>query len=260
VPLAPSRSSIVREVKDALGVSAAQAKQIVVAFDDYVAKPLQANFAKKSGRDLAKRNPMIYTSRGTTTLDAWVDRALEDWETSAIEGHVGTWMEEVARIVGGGFKPGSGVDLQIERPGSPGTVELYACQTAPNTKSAGGRRSDVDALRRAAGAIRASRRLVEQYIAVMHGKAKTSTYKADPNITVLGSDDFWTKVSGIADFRARLLKASSILSALVAGRAAAEAARIKDEAKAIFADADGNLRLDVLANPPKPSRRKRASA
>jgi Type II restriction endonuclease EcoO109I len=260
VPLAPGRSSIVRDVRNALGVRPGQAAQIVQAFDDYVAKPLQANFARKSGRDLAKRNPMIYTSRGTTTLDAWVDRALEDWETSAIEGHLGTWMEEVARIVSCGFKPGSGVDLQIERRGSPGTVELYACQAAPNTKSAGGRRSDVDALRRAAGAIRASKRLVEQYIAVMHGKAQTSTYKQDPNITVLGSDDFWTKVSGINGFRARLLNASSILSALVAGRAAAEAARIKDEAKTVFADHHGNLRLDVLANPPRPSRRRRASA
>jgi type II restriction endonuclease EcoO109I-like protein len=255
VSVTPARSSIVGEVQAALGVNGDQAEHIVESFDDYVAKPLQANFAKKSGRDLAKRNPMIYTSRGTTTLDAWVDRALEDWETSAIEGHVGTWMEEVARIVSGGSKPGSGVDLQIDRPGSPATVELYACQAAPNTKSAGGRRSDVDALRRAAGAIRASKRLVETYIAVMHGKAKTSTYGADPNITVLGSDEFWTRVSGIVDFRARLLGASSILSALVTGRAAAEAARIKAEAKTIFADQHGNLRLDALANPPKALRR-----
>jgi len=91
----------------------------------------------------------------------------------------------------------------------------------------------------------------------MHGKAKTTAYRADPNITMLGSDDFWTRVTGIADFRARLLKASSILSGLVAGRAAAEATRIKEEAKAIFADEHGNLRLDVLANPPKAPRRRR---
>jgi hypothetical protein len=90
-----------------LGVAPATAAEIVQAFDEVVAKPLQANLSKKTGRALAKRNPMIYTARGTTTVDEWMDRALEDWETSAIEGHIGTWMEEVARIVSGGVKPGS---------------------------------------------------------------------------------------------------------------------------------------------------------
>jgi hypothetical protein len=47
-----------------------------------------------------------------------------------------------------------------------------------------------------------------------------------------------------------LLKASTILASLVTGRAATEVARIKVEATAIFGDAQGNLRLDVLANPP----------
>jgi hypothetical protein len=215
-----------------------------------VARPLQANLSKKKGRDLAKRNPMIYTARGTSTVEAWVDRALEDWETSAIEGHIGTWMEEVARIVSGGIKPGSGVDLQIERPGTPPVTELYAIQAAPNTKSAGGSRSDVESLRRAAGALRAGRRVVEQYVAVLHGRKKTAALTADPSITKLASDDFWEKVSGIADFRARLLKASTTLSSLVTGRAATEVARIKVEAATIFGDERGNLRLDVLANPP----------
>ena len=227
------------------------------AFDAYIARPLQANLAKKSGHDLAKRNPLIYTVRGATTVEGWVDRALEDWETSAIEGHLGTWMEEVARIVSGGFKPGSGVDLQIDREGTSPVVELYACQSAGNTKSSGGRRSDVDALRRAAGAIRASRRHVEEYIAVMHGRGTTAVLGSDPSITVLGSDDFWHKVSGVPDFRARLLQASTVLSTLIAGRAAAEVARIKTEAQAIFGDAAGNLRVDMLANPP---RRRRATS
>jgi hypothetical protein len=142
---------------------------------------------------------MIYTARGTTTVDEWVDRALEDWETSAIEGHIGTWMEEVARIVSGGVKPGSGVD---------------------------------------------------QYVAVLHGRRQTAALTTDPSITKLASDAFWEKASGIPDFRARLLKASTILASLVTRRAAAEVARIKTEATAIFGDAHGNLRLDVLANPP----------
>jgi hypothetical protein len=58
-------------------------------------------------------------------------------------------MEEVARIVSGGVKPGSGVDLQIERPGSPPVTELYAIQAAPNRKSAGGSRSNPFAAQRA---------------------------------------------------------------------------------------------------------------
>ncbi len=226
------------------------------AFDEVIAQPLQANLAKKKGRDLAKRNPMIYTARGTTTVDEWVDRALEDWETSAIEGHIGTWMEEVARIVSGGIKPGSGVDLQIERPGTPPITELYAIQAAPNTKSAGGSRSDVDSLRRAAGALRAGRRIVEQYVAVLHGRSKSAPLSSDPNITKLASDAFWEKVSGIPDFRQRLLGATTILATLVAGRASAEVVRIKAEAASIFGDPSGNVRLDVLANPPSGRRTK----
>ncbi len=247
----PNRAQLNQQVQVVLGVPLATATEIVQAFDDVIARPLQANLSKKKGRDLAKRNPMIYTARGTTTVDEWVDRALEDWETSAIEGHIGTWMEEGARIVGGGGKPGRGVDLQIERPGSPPITELYAIEVAPNTKSAGGSRSDVESLRRAAGALRAGRRIVEQYVAVLHGRAKSAPLAADPGITKLASDAFWEKVSGIPDFRERLLKASTILASLLTGRASTEVTRIRAEATAIFGDANGNLRLDVLANPPR---------
>jgi hypothetical protein len=153
-------------------------------------------------------------------------------------------------------KPGSGVDLQIERRGTPPITELYAIQAAPNTKSAGGSRSDV-ALRRAAGALRAGRRVVELYVAVLHGRSKTAPSGADPNIIKLASDAFWEKASGIPDFRLRLLKASTILATLVAGRAATEVARIKAEATEIFGDPQGNLRLDVLAIPPSGRRVRR---
>jgi hypothetical protein len=245
-----SQAQLNPQVQAVLGVASAAAAEIVRTFDDVVARPLEANLSKKKGRDLARRNPMIYTARGTTTVDDWVDRALQDWETSAIEGHIGTWLEEVARIVSGGVKPGSGVDLQIERPGAPPITELYAIQAAPNTKSAGGSRSDIESLRRAAGALRAGRRIVEQYVAVLHGRGKSAALTADPSITKLASDAFWEKVSGIPDFRPRLLKASTILASLVAGRASTEVARIKAEAAEIFGDAQGNLRLDVLADPP----------
>jgi hypothetical protein len=250
VPQPPDRTSLYDEVRAVLGVPPDSAASIVDAFDLHVAAPLQANLSSKKGRDLVKRNPLIYTIRGTTTVAEWVRRTLDDWETSAIEGHIGTWMEEVARIVSGGVKPGSGVDLQVERSGDPPVVELYAIQAAPNTKNAGGARSDRDSLRAAAAALRASRRHVETYVAVLHGLSRSAVVRSNPDITKLGSDDFWGKISGIPDFRARLLTASTFLASLITGRVAEEVARIGAEAAAVFGDAEGNLRLDILANPP----------
>jgi hypothetical protein len=242
-----NRTDLVSTVAATLGVGEPTAERIVVAFELFVAEPLEKNLKSVNAHTLAKRNPMIYTARGRTTVDQWIDRVLEDRETSAIESHLGTWQEEVARIVSTGFKPGSGVDLQLDRGG---VVELYAIQSAPNTKSAGGRRSDVDALRRAAGAIRASKRRVELYIAVLSGRRVTRPLKSDPNILVLASDEFWERVSGIVDFRARLIRTTAILSSLVVTRAASEVARIRAEAHEIFGDAGGSLDLAKLADPP----------
>jgi hypothetical protein len=244
----PTYGNLVSDVTKTLGVAPTVAEAVVRAFDDFVAKPLERNLARKKARDFAKRNPMIYTARGTTTADEWIRRSIDDWETSAIENHIGTWMEEVARIVSGGIKPGSGVDLQIERRGSPPVIELYAIQAAPNTKSAGGARSDIEALRRGAGALRAGRRVVEQYVAVLHGRRKTAPVGSDPNILKLSSDDAWEKLTGIRDFRVRLLQATTQLSTLVKGRANSEIARLRTEARSEFGDATGNLRLDALAD------------
>jgi hypothetical protein len=56
--LAPiPRKAILPAVEAALGVSRKQADAIVQAFDDYVARPLEANLKKLRGRDLARRNP-----------------------------------------------------------------------------------------------------------------------------------------------------------------------------------------------------------
>jgi hypothetical protein len=52
------RTAVVPAIRAALGVSHKQADRIVQAFDDFVAKPLEANLKKLHGRDLAKRNPM----------------------------------------------------------------------------------------------------------------------------------------------------------------------------------------------------------
>src|SRR5205807_1909862 len=174
---------------------------------------------------LAKRNPMIYTVRGVNTIDGWVNHVIEDRETSAIEGHLGTFLEEVARIVSGGVKPGSGVDLQVDD--QDGVVRLYAIQTASNTKNAGSRRSDIEALKRAAKPLRVAKRHVELHIAVLHGRPRTGGIRAEPDVTVLASDEFWERVSGIADFRARLLRTSMILASLVQSRASDEVTRLK---------------------------------
>jgi len=251
--LAPiPRTAIVPAVRAALGLSQKLSDQVVQAFDDFVAKPLEANLKKLHGRDLAKRNPMIYTVRGIDSTEEWAEQVLADKETSAIEAHIGTWLEEVARLVSGGIKPGSGVDLQLQD--ADGVVQLYAIQAAPNTKNAGGRKSDIEALRRGARPLRGHRQRVELNIAVLGGRAKTGPMRSASDITVLSSDDFWERVSGIPDFRARLLRASTILAWLVKRRSAEEATRIKAEAIELFGDAEGRLDLEALANAPRSAR------
>jgi hypothetical protein len=246
------RKAIVPAVRAALGLSERQSDRIVRAFDDFVARPLVANLAKLRGRDLAKRNPMIYTVRGVETVQEWADHVLADKETSAVEAHIGTWLEEVARIVSGGIKPGSGIDLQI--PDADGVVQLYAIQAAPNTKNAGGRKSDIESLRRGARVLRNQRQQVELNIAVLGGRAKTGILREHSDVTVLSSDDFWERVSGIADFRARLVRATTILSWLVKRRSRDEVERIKLEAVELFGDEDGKLNLEALSNAPRTAR------
>ena len=250
------KTAVVPAVRAALGVSQASAERIVRAFDQFVAQPLESNLKKLHGRELAKRNPMIYTVRGAEAVEEWAEAVLADKETSAIEAHLGTFLEEVARIVSGGIKPGNGVDLQLQD--SEGTVQLYAIQAAPNTKNAGGRKTDVESLKRAARPLRAHRQTVEMNIAVLAGREKTRPMRSDPDIKVLASDEFWATVSGIDDFRARLLRASTILAWLVRRRSADEAARIKSEAIELFGDPEGRLDLEALANAPATAREERA--
>jgi len=140
----------------------------------------------------------------------------------------------------------------------PASYELYAIQSAPNTKSAGGAKADRDALRAAAGALRASRRTVELNVAVLSGRRQSTPMRADPSIMHVGSDDFWERVSGVPDFRARLLRATTLLSELLRGRAQSEVDRIHAEAEAAFGDERGNLDLVKLAYPPPAGRKRRS--
>jgi hypothetical protein len=248
---------MVPEVQEALGVTREKAEEIVDRFDELVSTPLENNLKKLSGRDLAKRNPMIYLARGVRAVEEWVDRVLDDKETSAIEAHLGMWQEDVARIVSGGTKPGAGADLMLERDG---IIELYAIQTSFNTKNSSSKKAEVDALRGAAAALRSQRMLVSLNIGVLNGRKKTAALGSDPNITVVASDEFWERVSGIPDFRARLIKASMILAPLVRRRAADQVARIKQEALALFDDGGGGLNVEAVTDPPRQTRLKKSLA
>jgi hypothetical protein len=73
-------------------------------------------------------------------------------------------------------------------------------------------------------------------IAILSGQAKTRSLGSDSAVTVLASHDFWHRVSGIPDFRSRLVRASTILAWLVKARSHDEVERIKGEARAIFGD------------------------
>jgi hypothetical protein len=87
-------------------------------------------------------------------------------------------------------------------------------------------------------------------VGVLHGQARTSEVRAEPEIKVLASDEFWRRISGIADFRPRLLRATVVLAELTRTQAATEVARIRAEARAIFDDGHGRLDMAALAQPP----------
>ena len=85
-------------------------------------------------------------------------------------------------------------------------------------------------------------------IAILAGQEKTRTLRSDSAITVLASDDFWHRISGIPDFRARLLRASTILAWLIKARSRDEVERIKGEAREVYGNDDGRINLDALAS------------
>ena len=62
------------------------------------------------------------------------------------------------------------------------------------------------------------------------------------------TDEHWHRISGVPDFRSRLLRGSTILAWLVKSRSADEVTRIKGEARARFGDVEGRLDVEALAN------------
>lgn len=251
------RADLTTKVAALLEVDDDEAKMIVDAFDMHIARPVETKFAELRPHELTKRNPFFYAVLGIVSVEGWVDRALADRETSALEGHVGTWLEDVARIVSGGFKPaGRGVDLQRQVDGD---VELYALQMAGNTKSSGGSQSVIGDLRTAAAPLRThGGTRVTTIVGVMYGRKSSRAPRADPNILKPSSEQLWERLTGQNDFLPRLLGVARLLSVLVGARAHDEAERLRIEATSIFAADDGSLDLDKLIDPPRPPRRRRA--
>jgi hypothetical protein len=247
------RAELTAKVAALLEVEDEKARKIVEAFDTHVALPVEKKFAGLQPHDLTKRNPYFYAVLGITSVEDWVDRALADRETSAIEGHVGTWLEDVARIMSGGIKPGGGVDIQREVD----TVELYSLQMAGNTKSSGGSQQEIAKLRQAAAPLRAHKKNVTMIVGVMHGRKASASPKAAPDVLKPSSTELWEMLTGQTNFLPRLAAAAQLLSVLVSARAHDEAERLKLEAVAYFAAADGTLDLaKIIEPPPRPRRRK----
>jgi Type II restriction endonuclease EcoO109I len=179
---------------------------------------------------------------GVTSVEDWIDRALADLETSALESHVGRWLEDVARIVSEGFKPGSGVDVQREI--GDDVVELYSLQMAANTKSSGGSQAEINNIRQAAAPLRTHGRMrVTTIVGVMYGRKSSRPSEADPNILKPSSEELWERLTGQKGFLPRLLAVARLLSVLVGARARDEAERLKIEAARLFAAEEGMLDL-----------------
>ena len=249
------RADLTTKVAALLEVDDEKARKIVEAFDAQIARPIEKKFADLQPHDLTKRNPYFHAVLGTTSVDDWVDRALADLETSALESHVGKWLEDVARIMSGGFKPGSGVDVQ--RQIGDDTAELYSLQMAGNTKSSGGSQAEISNLQRAAAPLRTHGMRVTTIVGVIYGRKSSKSPGADPNILKPSSIELWERLTGQKDFLPRLLAASRLLSVLVSARARDEAERLKIEAVRTFAADDGTLDLGKLIEPPpRPRRRK----
>lgn len=252
------RADLTTKVAALLDVDDEKARKIVEAFDAQIALPVESKFAKLQPHDLLKRNPYFYAVLGVTSVEDWIDRAaLADLETSALESHVGRWLEDVARIVSGGIKPGSGVDVQREI--GDDTVELYSLQMAANTKSSGGSQAEIKNLRQAAAPLRThGGKRVSTIVGVMYGRKSSRPSEADPNILKPSSEELWERFTSQKAFLPRLLGVARLLSVLVGARARDEAERLKIEAARLFAADDGTLDLGKLIEPPPRPRRHRS--
>jgi hypothetical protein len=272
------RQTLIADIAQILGVDQEKAARVVDAFDEFVVEPLANRLGDTAGTldssasmidDLAEllapsrrrptdayavaqRNPFVYASLGITDIDQWVRQVIQDKSISALEGLMGNFLEEVARIVSGGIKPGSGVDLQIEKDRD---VALYALQSASNTKNAGGRRSDLAGLEKAAGALRAQRRHVTKNVVILFGRVADSERDG---VRWMSSQAFWEEITGDRGFAGRLLRANVRLSSLIHKEAEDRITAVSQQAKSLFSKADGSIDWDKVFNSPRRPRPRRA--
>ena len=62
-PIDTRPTGLVSSVAATLSVPTPLAEAIVIAFERFVAEPLEQNLERVNAHTLAKRNPMIYTAR-----------------------------------------------------------------------------------------------------------------------------------------------------------------------------------------------------
>lgn len=247
--MANTSEDFLSEVAQALSVDRQHAHEIIAAFETFIAGPLKRKFEKLTGYELAKRNPFVYAALGLTGVDEWASRVLADMLSSSAEGLMGNWMEEVARIICNGTKSAGGADLQREL--ADGVVELYAIQSTTNTKNAGGRRSDILGLEKAAGVLRAQRRHVDLYVGYVFGRKRTTR---QGQITHLSSAQFWERITGDEAYIPRLLHACTIMSPLYVEASEADRSRVSIEAAKLFGDNAGGIdwhKILMVRKPPR---------
>ena len=227
------------EVERILALKPDVAVSVVDAFVEFVVAPLTKKLDSLSPSDVARRNPFVYAALGVTSVEEWTRRAAADIAASSIEGLVGNWLEEVALVVSGGTKPGSGADLQVDREeGGTRVVDVYSIQSTTNTKNAGGRRSDEAALNEHARVLRAQRRHVDLFVGYLFGRQRTTTLRG---VTHLRSTEFWDRVSGQEGFLRRLFLAMSALSTLLAGRLNEDWRPLTSDVLKKYGSADGSV-------------------
>ena len=236
---------LIKRIEEALNTDEPRARQIVDSFITFIATPLARKLDEANGRDIAKRNPFVYASLGIDKSNEWVDRVLADQLISRAEGLIGNWIEDVARIMSGGVKPGGGSDLQVERPD--GVVDLYAIQMTTNTKNSGGGRSDRTGLDASSRVLTAHRRHVDRYVGYIFGRRKTTQRGG---VTHLSSEDFWERIVGDREFLPKLLHACTLLGQVYSLGTVRDVARVRVEAAELYGDRIGGIDWKKVIIPP----------
>ena len=230
-----SKDDMVAEIAECLGVSRARAKRVVGEFDRVFAKPFAERLASVRLREILKRkNPYLYRASAIESCTELVDRAYDDYVSASVEGYFGKFFEAVAIIVSGGIKPAGGgeIDLQVMKGKR---AYLYVIKSGPATFNKTSRAKAKEELFAAEHKLEQDGYDVKKMFGYAYGRKVGSNWQG---ITILSSKEFWSKVSGDADFYQKLLDACAILSSLYSADVEAPRARLLKEAGSEFCDDD----------------------